>query len=147
MSTTYGATGLGQTAASTRRVSSRADFHSGSMQSKKSKMPPNGNKDMLHRPWTWKGIALVGALAVAGCVVTALSVGLASPEPVASAALGPEWQCSHIAFVLTTCTRIEQAERAALRVRKGEAKEADCLPGRRSAPSANHFGRGKATAA
>jgi hypothetical protein len=73
-----------------------------------------------------------------------LSVGLASPEPVASAALGPE-RCSRIAFVLTTCTRIEQAERAALRVRK-EAKEADCLPGRRL-PSANHFGRGNATAA
>jgi hypothetical protein len=60
---------------------------------------------MLHRLWTWKGIALVGALAAAGCVVTVLSVGLASPEPVAGAALGPEWQCSRSAFVLTTCTR------------------------------------------
>src|SRR6476660_10022576 len=76
----------------------------------------NGNREMLHRLWTWKGIALVGALAAAGCVVTVLSVGLASPEPVASAALGPEWQCSRIAIVLTTCTRIEQVERAAFRV-------------------------------
>ena len=88
----------------------------------------NGNEDMIHRLWTWKGIALVGALAAAGCVVTVLSVGLASPEPVASAALGPEWQCNRIAFVLTTCTRIAQAERAALRVRKQEAKEVDCPP-------------------
>jgi hypothetical protein len=135
MSTTYGATGLGQTAASTRRDSPRADFRSGSMLSKKSKMPPNGNEDMLHRLWTSKGIALAGALAVAG---TVLSVGLASPEPVASAALGPEWQCSRIAFVLTTCTRIEQAGRAAPRVRKEEAKEADRPPRRRSTPSANH---------
>ena len=83
----------------------------------------NGNEDMIHRLWTWKGIALVGALAAAGCVVTVLSVGLASPEPVASAALGSEWQCSRIAFILTTCTRIEQVERAALRVRKE-----DCPP-------------------
>jgi hypothetical protein len=78
---------------------------------------------MIHRLWTWKGIALVGALAAAGCVVTVLSVGLASPEPVASAALGSEWQCSRIAFILTTCTRIEQVERAAFRVRKE-----DCPP-------------------
>ena len=79
---------------------------------------------MLHRLWTWKGITLAGALAAAGCAVTVLSIGLASPQPVSSAALGPEWQCSRFAFVLTTCTRIEQAERAALRVRK----DADCPP-------------------
>ena len=84
---------------------------------------------MLHRLWTWKGIALVGALAAAGCVVTVMSVGLASPEPVASAALGPEWQCSRIAFVMTTCTRIGRAERAAVRVREEEAKEVDCPSG------------------
>jgi hypothetical protein len=89
----------------------------------------NGIEDMLHKPWTWKGIALVSALALAGSVVTVLSVGLASPEPVSSAALGPEWQCSRFAFILTTCTRIGQVERAALRVRKEEAKEVDCPPG------------------
>ena len=137
MSTTYGATGLGQTAASTRRYSPRADFRSGSMLSKKSKMPPNGNEDMLHRLWTWKGIALVGALAVAGGRDGAVSrTGIARAgrqrRVGAGMAVQPHW------FVLTTCTRIEQAGRAALRVRKEEAKEADRPPRRRSTPSANH---------
>ena len=92
----------------------------------------NGNEDMLHSLWTWKGIALVGTLAAAGAVVTVLSVGLASPESVSSAELGPEWRCSRVAFILTTCTPIGQSERAALRARKEEAKEvtkeADCPP-------------------
>jgi hypothetical protein len=37
---------------------------------------------------------------------------MTSPEPLQSAALGPHWQCSRIAFVFTNCSRVSQVERA-----------------------------------
>jgi len=37
-------------------------------------------------------------------------VGVSYPEPAASAALGPDWQCSRMAFVFTTCSRAKQSQ-------------------------------------
>lgn len=38
-------------------------------------------------------------------VTAAFALGLAQPDPVASGALGPDWQCTRFAFVFTSCTR------------------------------------------
>ena len=51
---------------------------------------------------------------IAACVVTvtlaavtaAFAMGLAQPDPATSGALGPDWQCTRIAFVFTSCTRV-----------------------------------------
>ena len=56
--------------------------------------------------WTRKNFVLaaaVVALALIGFVV----IGVSYPEPAASAALGPDWQCSRLAFVFTTCSRVK----------------------------------------
>ncbi len=59
---------------------------------------------MISNLWTRKGVVLVAAIVTFTCVAALLSVNLASPDPISSAALGADWQCSRIAFVLTTCT-------------------------------------------
>src|SRR5258707_739308 len=59
---------------------------------------------MISNFWTRKGVVLVAAIVTFTCVAALLSVNLASPDPISSAALGADWQCSRIAFVLTTCT-------------------------------------------
>ena len=46
------------------------------------------------------------------CVAAAVSVGLAYPGPVTSGALGPDWQCSRLAFVFTICSRVVQVRPA-----------------------------------
>jgi hypothetical protein len=73
---------------------------------------------MIQNLGNHKGLALVAATATVACVVALLSIALAFPEPISSAALGPDWQCSRIAFVFTTCTRLQHAESAAVRVPK-----------------------------
>ena len=40
----------------------------------------------------------------------AVSVGLAYPTPVASPALGADWQCHRTAGIVTTCHRISHVE-------------------------------------
>jgi len=60
--------------------------------------------------WTRKNFAVAAAVVTVACVVVAIAVGLAYPEPIPSAALGPDWQCTRLAFVLTTCTRVARAE-------------------------------------
>ncbi|RXH23322.1 MULTISPECIES: hypothetical protein [Bradyrhizobium] len=58
-------------------------------------------------------IALV-LVAVAGAMLL-----LARPQPIESAVLGTGWECTQIAFVLTTCApRIEQATPAVETSRK-----------------------------
>ena len=59
---------------------------------------------MISNLWTRKGMVLVAAIVAFACVAALLSVNLASPDPISSAALGADWQCSRIAFVFTTCT-------------------------------------------
>ncbi len=73
---------------------------------------------MLHNLWTRKNIALVAAIVSLGCVAAVLAIGLASPEPVSGAALGPNWECSRIAFVWTTCTRVQHTASASVRKAK-----------------------------
>jgi hypothetical protein len=59
---------------------------------------------MISNLWTRKGVVLVAVIVTFTCVAALLSVNLASSDPISSAALGADWQCSRIAFVLTTCT-------------------------------------------
>ena len=67
--------------------------------------------------WTRKNLVLAAAaaaLAFIGFVV----IGVSYPEPAASAALGPDWQCSRLAFVLTTCNRVRHSQSASVRLAK-----------------------------
>lgn len=63
---------------------------------------------MIHPPWTPKDIAVVAAVVMLAAIVAVLSIELVLPEPIPHAALGPDWQCSRLAFVFTTCTRIQR---------------------------------------
>jgi hypothetical protein len=58
---------------------------------------------MIHNWWNPKGFIFAAAIAALACVAVMVGIGLAYPEPVSSAALGPDWQCSRLAFVWTTC--------------------------------------------
>ncbi len=57
---------------------------------------------------------------IAACVLTvtvaavtaAFAMGLAQPDPVTSGALGPDWQCTRIAFVFTSCSRVTRLKLA-----------------------------------
>ncbi|MCK1517160.1 hypothetical protein IVB22_32585 [Bradyrhizobium sp. 190] len=70
---------------------------------------------MPHNWWTRKYLVLVAAaVALAFFVV----IGVSYPEPAASAALGPDWQCSRLAFVFTTCSRVKHSQSMAVRVAK-----------------------------
>jgi hypothetical protein len=67
--------------------------------------------------WTRKNLLLavaVIALAFIGFVV----IGVSYPEPAASAALGPDWQCSRLVFVFTTCSRAKHSQSMAVRLAK-----------------------------
>ena len=71
---------------------------------------------MPHHWWTRKNLVLaaaVVALAFIGFVV----IGVSYPEPAASAALGPDWQCSRLAFVFTTCSRAKHSQSMTTSVR------------------------------
>jgi hypothetical protein len=67
---------------------------------------------MTSHVWTRKGLMLSVAIVTLAAIAAALSIGLAYPEPVSSAALGPDWQCTRLAFVLTTCRRLVGAKAA-----------------------------------
>ena len=47
-------------------------------------------------------------------VTAAVAMGLAYPEPVSSGALGPDWQCTRLAFVFTSCSRVAGFKTAAV---------------------------------
>jgi len=72
--------------------------------------------------WTRKNLAVAAAVVTVTCIVVAIAIGLAYPEPIPSAALGPDWQCTRLAFVLTTCTRVARADSASA----GAAKDPAC---------------------
>jgi hypothetical protein len=73
-------------------------------------MPPNW--------WTPKNLVLAaGGLVLAGVLGLAL-FGLSTPEPVASAALGPDWHCSRLVFIFTTCSRIKHSQSRPARLAK-----------------------------
>lgn len=81
----------------------------------------------MTRIWcTPRNFVFVIAIVSLACVAAFVVVGLAYPEPVSSAALGPDWQCSRLAFVWTTCTRLKRANSASA----GVAGESACRRGR-----------------
>jgi hypothetical protein len=67
--------------------------------------------------WTRKYLVLAAAVALA-CAVGLATFGLSTPEPVLSAALGPDWQCSRLAFVFTTCSRVKHSQATPVRLAK-----------------------------
>jgi len=73
---------------------------------------------MIHHLWSHKRGELIAAILMVACIVAVLAVGFTSPEPVTSAALGPDWQCSRVGFVVTTCSRIQRTEPPSVQVRK-----------------------------
>lgn len=52
-------------------------------------------------------LAIVALVAVAS-----VAIGL-MPEPVSSGALGPDWQCTRLAFVFTSCSHVVRFKTAA----------------------------------
>ncbi len=67
--------------------------------------------------WTRKTLVIAAAAVVLACAIGFAAAGLPHPEPVASAALGPDWQCSRLAFVLT-CRRVKHTQAAPVHVAK-----------------------------
>jgi len=77
---------------------------------------PTGATAMPHNWWTRRILVLAATAAlIAGATVAA---GLSHPEPAASAALGPDWQCSRLALVFTTCSRVKNTEAVPVRMAK-----------------------------
>ena len=73
---------------------------------------------MIRNLWNRKQLVFTTAVVLFGCVAAALAVGLVYPGPVTASALGPDWQCSRLAFVFTICSRVVQARPAVTSVRK-----------------------------
>jgi hypothetical protein len=69
--------------------------------------------------WTRGKLALVVAAAISAGATGALSIALAYPQPVVSA-LGPDWRC-HRFVIMTSCTRLEQAQPVADRAARATA--------------------------
>jgi hypothetical protein len=70
---------------------------------------------MPHNWWTPRNLIFAVAIALLACAAATAALGLAYPEPVSSAGLGPDWQCSRLAFVWTTCSRLKHAQSASAR--------------------------------
>jgi hypothetical protein len=83
---------------------------------------------MISSLWTRKGVVLVAAIVTFTCVAALLSVNLASPDPISSAVLGTDWQCSRIAFVLTTCTPPVRSVKGAAPVERARNDSASPRP-------------------
>ena len=45
-------------------------------------------------------------------MTAAIAMGLSHPDPVSSGALGPDWQCTRLALVFTSCTRVARLKTA-----------------------------------
>ena len=70
---------------------------------------------MPHNWWTRKHLVFMLALVSLACVFAFVAVGLIFPEPFPAAEIGPDWQCSRLAFVFTICSRVPQVDRALAR--------------------------------
>jgi hypothetical protein len=64
-------------------------------------------------------IAACVAVVTLVALATAVAIGLTHPEPVSSGALGPDWQCTRLALVFTSCTRIAAVKAASVARHKG----------------------------
>jgi hypothetical protein len=60
--------------------------------------------------WTRKNLVLAATVITLTCAVSFVAMGLSYPEPVPNAALGPDWECSRLAFVFTTCNRVKHTQ-------------------------------------
>ena len=67
--------------------------------------------------WTRKNLVLAAAI-ISLALIAFVVTGVSYPEPAASAALGPDWQCSRLAFLFTTCSRAKQSQATPVRVAK-----------------------------
>lgn len=76
---------------------------------------------MPHHWWTRKHLVFTLALVSLACIAAAVVMGLGSPERAHSVALGPQWQCSRLAFVFTVCSRVSEIESAIVRVARQPA--------------------------
>jgi hypothetical protein len=59
-------------------------------------------------------IAAYIAVVMLVAITAAVAIGLTHPEPVSSGALGPDWQCTRLALVFTSCTRIARTKASSL---------------------------------
>jgi hypothetical protein len=73
---------------------------------------------MIRNLLSRKQLVFTAVVVSLACVAAAVAVGLAYPGPVTSGALGPDWQCSRLAFVFTICSRVVQAGPAVTTARK-----------------------------
>jgi hypothetical protein len=64
-------------------------------------------------------IAACIAVVTLVAITAAIAIGLTHPEPVSSGALGPDWQCTRLALVFTSCTRIAAAKAASVAGARG----------------------------
>lgn len=80
---------------------------------------------MTRFAWSFGSVLRSVAVVTAIALVAAVSIGLAYPEPVSSGALGPDWQCTRLAMVFTSCARVVRTESVA----KVAAKDALCRRG------------------
>lgn len=75
--------------------------------------------------FSFQGLRQVAAVAVVVtfvAVAAAMAMGLANPEPVSSGMLGPDWQCTRLALVFTSCSRVVRFQAAA----SAEGKAPSC---------------------
>ena len=76
---------------------------------------------MPHNWWTRKHLVFMLALVSLAGVIVFVAAGLAFPQPFPAAEIGPDWQCSRLAFVFTICRRVSQADRPVVRVAREPA--------------------------
>jgi hypothetical protein len=78
---------------------------------------------MTRFAWSFRGVVVSVAVVALVAVAATISIGLAYPEPVSSGALGPDWQCTRLAMVLTSCARVARTETVATVAAKETAKD------------------------
>ncbi len=76
---------------------------------------------MPHDWWTRKHLVFMLAVVSLACVVAFVTAGLAFPQPFPAAEIGPDWQCSRLAFVFTICSRVSQVDHSLARAAKEQA--------------------------
>jgi len=74
---------------------------------------------MAHNRWPRKHLAFILALVSLVCVLALAAAGLAFAEPPFPVAeMGPNWQCSRLAFVFTVCNPISPEARRLARAKE-----------------------------
>lgn len=68
--------------------------------------------------WTRRSIVLTAAAVALASAIGVYATGVSHPEPVARSTLGPDWECTRLAFVFTTCSRAKHTEATPVRVAK-----------------------------